>query len=158
MMIALLLAIAAPQIVFQAEATPAAAVRLGDIADLEALPPDLRRRAGALVLLPHPYAETAIEHHRLASRARSLLPGLAPWLTEPGDGRLRIRALVPAPAGDAFVKVDGEVGAGTIVSVISSNGAVSIERQGVATQPGRYGRHVFVRFLDGAVVAARCCR
>ncbi|WP_186209013.1 hypothetical protein [Burkholderia gladioli] len=94
-------------------------VTLGDAADLAALPPALRQRAQALVLIAlAPSAKTAqVDEQRLSDAARHGIPMLAPWLADTPPRRIeivrriagpRMAALdaAPSPAACVTLRVD----------------------------------------------------
>lgn len=106
---------------FHADATVAGAhVSLADIADLTALPRDLRQDAGGL-----PIAAFGIGQDRLtlsdpdvAARARALMPTLARWLPA-GQGTVVVIRKPPAPAASRAarcVRVLRSLAAGTLAA------------------------------------------
>ncbi|MFM2411379.1 MAG: hypothetical protein RL481_2207 [Pseudomonadota bacterium] len=130
---------------------------LGQVADLQILPADLRQQASVLPLMKRA-GDGSIEHRQLASRARSLMPALSPWLRGPFKGHLALSArnvpqtmpMANCGSGDeAIVK-----GAELIVHVTA--GPFNIQRDAIALQSGRPGERLFVRTTDGEVLVAQC--
>lgn len=133
------------------------AITLGAIADLKDLPAELRARAEVLVLYPIPPSKhaTVIEQSKLASRARSLLPALSPWLTGKFEGKVKIgNASQSPPVLTAFC---GEgIPKGALVPSVLNAGWYRIERKMEAIQQGEQGMPFFVRTSDGDVTTVYC--
>ncbi|MBS0503421.1 MAG: hypothetical protein JSS55_06375 [Proteobacteria bacterium] len=133
-------------------------VALGQVADLSVLPGSLRRRASGLALMARPARATLIRHRLLASRARALMPALRPWLTEDQAGILQLAPHADVQPVQLIAAGASEPARGASVAVLTRIGLVTIERRGTAVQDARRGERAFVRFADGSVVSARCCR
>lgn len=143
-----------PQIVFRDVMTPVAQIRLGDVADLRALPQTMRLRASALELAQSP-RNKAWRHSDLAARARALMPALGPWLSGSYRGRLRF-ASEPARTPIVAIAARTPVARGDTVSTRLTTGIFTIEREATALQAGVPGAPIFVRVGDD-VVTAICC-
>jgi hypothetical protein len=155
-------AVAAPvparQIVFAEQIVAGEQVLvLNKAADLSVLPDALRKKAAGLPILPiGSDAQNGIyAHSQLASRARSLMPVLGPWLAGPFEGTLKISPkehLLAALCGGG----DGgiEKGAPVVVRVIA--GPFRIEREATALQHAKAGERLFVRTADGKALTAKC--
>jgi hypothetical protein len=134
-------------------------LRLADIADVSALPAPLRDRAGSLALMTLPDSNDPL-HLRgedIASRARSLLPALAPWLTD-----LKGKVVVTRRNADPltpWANATRPVGIrkGDSVQVTVSAGIYKIERQGIAMSDVQPGDGLFVKTKDGKAVSVMCC-
>lgn len=133
-------------------------VILGQIADLSAVPESLRRRASDLVLMERPAQPAAISYQSLASRARSLMPALRPWLNKVQVGTLRLNGHYDAHPVELIAADASDMIEGANVTVVTRAGPFTIERRGTAVQDARSGESSFVRFADGTVVSAACCR
>lgn len=133
-------------------------VTLGQVADLSALPIALRGRASDLALMERPGKATAIPHRALAGRARSLMPALRPWLGAAQSGVLRFSPHYDARPGQLIVAGAPEAARGARVAVVTQAGPFRIERRGTLVQDADGGARAFVRFVDGSVVSAACCR
>lgn len=148
-----------PPIAFKDEAVAARGpVTLGQVADVSALPASMRRRASDLVLIERPARVVTVSHRVLASRARSLMPALAPWLGEIRSGTLRLEAHHDAQPVRLVSDGGSRAIRGGSVTVVTRAGPFTIERRGTAVQDARSGERGFVRFADGSVVSATCCR
>jgi hypothetical protein len=137
--------------------TSAQVVRLGNIADLSSVPISLRPQAAALALFETTPVEQVVGQHQVASRARSLMPALGPWLSRPYSGVVRIEGrFVQGPK--TVVESNGPDGvvAGAAVITRLRLGIYTIERNGLALQPAKFGERLFVRTSDG-VLSAYCC-
>jgi hypothetical protein len=133
-------------------------IPLSALADLSAMPATVRPQAAALNLftMPPRRKEQRLRHTALASRARSLMPLLAPCLLGDHLGETRIRF---GPPPIAVMAVPGQASAiqtGDRVSARIRTGIVTIERKGVALQPAQAGDRLFLRTPDGAL-SALCC-
>lgn len=130
---------------------------LGQVADIQMLPAELRAQAFVLPLLGRREAKI-IEHSKLASRARSLMPALVPWLRGPFEGQLVVSArgtqsLMPMASCDGS---DGGVTRGEALVVRVSTGPFLIQREGVAMQDAHPGERLFVRTAEGSALVVQC--
>jgi hypothetical protein len=133
-------------------------VRLADVADLSALPPQLRERAAATPVARLRFAEQTLSSRDIARRARASTPALTTWLPPAADQPIHVRwtrtetavaeAVAAAPAAPA-------VQAGDRLTVRVDVGPVTVEREVRALQPARAGGEVFVRTPEGVVLRAR---
>jgi hypothetical protein len=130
---------------------------LGQVADLEVLPADLRQHAAVLPLLSR-RRDGLIEHSQLASRARSLMPALAPWLRGPFEGRVAVfaRNVPPAMPMASCDAGEGGVPKGEELTVRVTSGPFDIQRQATALQSAKPGERLSVRTADGAALAVQC--
>lgn len=134
------------------------AVTLAEVADISVLPPDIRAQAAALVLykLPKSRKPTRLPREALASRARSLLPILNPWLANRYEGDVVVNAdvasqnLPSADCGD-----DGLDAGGSVMARLES-GAFAIERSVRLLQPAEPGGRFFAQTSDGGVMTVFC--
>ena len=134
---------------------PQAALRLGDVADMAEVPPELRARASALVLARG--REARVWSHRyLAARARSLMPALGPWLIGDYPGTLRIDQ-ARGRNQPVMALIDKlPVAYGDKLTARATTGIFTIDREATALQPAESGTFVFVRTRDG-VIKSLCC-
>lgn len=133
-------------------------VRLGDIADLSALPEALRARAIATPVARVREGSQSLSTRVMAARARAAIPGLSPWLTVEGDDLVHVtsvrEATPPAPrVAVASIPVSAVL-AGDVLTLHIEVGPVTVERPVRALQSGSAGRYVFVRTADGSVIRA----
>jgi hypothetical protein len=130
---------------------------LGEVADVQKLPADLRVQAAALPLIARS-GDKVFQHRQLASRARSLMPALAPWLRGPFEGQLAVSAR-GAQWAMPMASCDGSeegVAKGDTLAVRISTGPFSIEREGVAMQDAQSGDRLFVRTAEGSALVVQC--
>jgi hypothetical protein len=130
---------------------------LGQVADVRKLPANLRAQAAALPLMVRGPGGR-IEHRQLASRARSLMPALAPWLRGRFEGRLTVASRDAQPAMP-MASCDGsedDVATGDVLAVRITVGPFLIERNGVAMQDARPGERLFIRTADGNALVVQC--
>jgi hypothetical protein len=135
-------------------------ITLGQVADLSELPSDIRQRAKDLPLISFASTnrELILEHSRLASRARSLMPALSPWLRDDVTGRsiaISVAARNAALNADCGSGIDGVAHGDTVVISIKA-GPFMVERQTRALQSAKPGQKFFVRTIDDSVLTARC--
>lgn len=156
----LLAASAAGTIAFapQAEVT-GSVVRLGDVAELSALPATLRARAAALPVaqLPQDQRRTVLDRADLAARARSLMPVLRDLLPT-GSAPLTIlrhTALPDLPLASGASPA--RIARGEAVEVVVRSGPFAIRRSARALQDGVAGGTLFVVADGRDVLAAACC-
>jgi hypothetical protein len=134
-------------------------ITLGDVANLESLPVPLRKQASALpMMMVGGSGGRAIQHSQLASRARSLMPALAPWLHGSFEGQLVIsgrfaQSRLPMARCDSGPEAV-EIGRAVVVRVTA--GPYQIERKATALQSARAGDRLFVRTADGDALAVQC--
>ena len=134
---------------------PQAALRLGDVAEMAEIPPELRARASALVIARDRIARVG-SHRHLAARARSLMPALGPWLTGDYPGTLRIDK-VRGRRQPVLVLADKfPVAYGDKLTARTTIGIFTIDREATALQSAESGALVFVRTRDG-VIRSLCC-
>ncbi len=133
-------------------------VRLGDVADLSALPEPLRARAGTTPVARVGEGPQTLSTRRLAARARAAMPGLSPWLAAEADGVVEVvsapvetPAPVPNPVAVAPVS---PISPGDVLTLRVTVGPVTVEREVRALQAGAPGQPVFVRTDDGVVLRA----
>ena len=153
-------AAAVPAILFAPQASlPTAHVRLGDIADVSALPADLQSRAAALELavLPRDTRRTVIDRAWLASRARALVPGLAPYLGAQTGSVVILRHALAAPVPVVRGADAGSIHRGETVEVFVRAGPVAVTRAATALQDAVPGGMLFVVTQERSVLAAQCC-
>jgi hypothetical protein len=110
---------AQPEISFAPQAMAKGShVVLADVADLSAIPAALRPAAAALPIAAFAQGQErlVVTRSQLAARVRALMPALAPWLSEPGDGTVVVSriadAAVPAGAQARCVRLARRVEAG----------------------------------------------
>jgi hypothetical protein len=130
---------------------------LDKVADLSVLPDALRKSAAELSILPvgSDAQRGSYTHSQLASRARSLMPALGPWLVGPFEGTLTISHRENLPA--ALCNGDDEgIAKGAPVVVRFVAGPFQIERAATALQPAKAGERLFVRTADGEALAVKC--
>lgn len=132
-------------------------VTLDAVADLQNLPADIRTDARQLILyrLAERQRETVLDHAKLASRARALLPALAPWLSGEFEGAVRIEH---AARSALRLEMDcGEgISKGDAVTAKIEAGWFQVERKLEALQNGSEGLAFFARTSDGDVVKIYC--
>jgi hypothetical protein len=147
-------------VVFRDEATVTSrSVTLGQIANLDTLPPSMKVEAATIHLFDFRPRQKQIRvtQSDLVSRARSLLPSLAPCLPRQQTGDVTI-SFGDARISPIFVRSTSGTGfkSGDKVATRLDAGIFSIEREGVAMQDGVPGARAFVRTRDG-VLSALCC-
>lgn len=156
----LLAASAAATISFapQAEVT-GPLVRLGDVADLSALPATLRTRAAALPVaqLVRDQRRTVLDRADLAARARALMPVLRDLLPAGSApvAILRHTALPQLPMASGASPA--RIARGEAVEVVVRSGPFTIRRSARALQDGVPGENLFVVADGRDVLAAACC-
>lgn len=131
-------------------------VVLGDVASLQALPPKLQEAARQLVLMPAPkwHEVRIVRHSFLASRARSMMPVLSPWLAGSQTGMAEIARGSNPRMDVTTVKLDG-------IQIVKSEhlrakvrvGVFTIERDVTALQPASPGGQFFARTESGEVLS-----
>lgn len=134
-------------------------VRLGDVADLSAVPPLLREKARALVLidLREDRRRTVVDVAGLASRARALMPVLAPLLRS-ATGQVVIARHQARPALPEACGVEaGGIAKGESVTLRIRFGPVTIERAVRALQAADAGQQLFVSTPARDVIEALAC-
>ncbi|HYC68878.1 hypothetical protein [Brevundimonas sp.] len=133
-------------------------VRLGDVADLSAVPEPLRARAVDTPVARVIGGSQSLSIRVMAARARAALPGLSPWLAIEGDGVVRITSAPiespTAPANSPTSAPAPSVSAGDVLTLRVTVGPVTVEREVRALQAGVPGGALFVRTADGAVLRA----
>lgn len=132
----------------------AAELKLGDIADVSKLPSYLRIKAAKLRLYAMPKGVHRFDHVQLASRARSLMPTLGPWLSE-AQGELVAYRGARQVALQAQCGSDG-LDRGARANVSIDAGPFRIEREVWLLQRAEPGRRFFAKTSDGDVIAAVC--
>lgn len=135
-----------------------AELTLQEVADLSSLPTELRAKAASLRLavLAENAQSVILEHAYLASRARSLLPALAPWLQAGGTGQLSVvQSRFMSSSFGATCGVDG-IKKGQRVSVHVSLRGIMVQRRAEALQSAGSGQGFFARTSDGSVLKATC--
>ncbi len=134
-------------------------VHLGDVADLSAVPASLRERAAALELvrLVRDQRRVVLDRADLASRARSLLPALAPLLAMDHGPVVVLRHVGAAPLPQVSGANDLGIAKGETVQLTVRSGPVTVQRSARALQAGQAGGQVFVMTEERAVLAAVCC-
>ena len=159
-LISLSLLAGASLIEFLPEAQPARRlVQLGDLADLSALPMELRDPAHRLEILsvPDQTMEMSIQSRDISARARSLMPILANWLPKTSsEVKISFRSFDPRPA----IKASGsELGIkkGEAVTFTVKSGIFEIARTRIAMEAVRLGNKFFVRTTDRKPVSVLCC-
>lgn len=144
--------------------SPEAVVRndillLSDVADVSVLPLELRERAAVLPLmkLNGTLNGQTIRIAAIASRARSLLPALAPWLQH-AEGTIFIvrRKNVPMQPVAGATRKDG-IAKDDIVRVTVTAGIFKVERQTIAMSDAKMGEGMFVRTQEGKALSVICC-
>jgi hypothetical protein len=155
----LLLLLAAAQIHFASQAILAGpVVRLGDVADLRAVPAAYRDRAASLVVARLTLDRSAFEldGDAMASRARAQMPVLGPLLPN-GIGPIAAVRHASLPfAPRVLSQGAADIKAGDPIAVEIAAGNLRIVREAVALQPGGKGQKMFVK-VDGGVLSASCC-
>lgn len=147
-----------PQLVFaegiRASETP---LTLSDITDVRILPKALRERAAGLEILPADSKNKNVvyDHRMLASRARSLMPVLGPWLNGSYEGRLLIDRPDNLPVALCSGK-DGSAQKGATMIIQVTSGPFQIERQATALQSAAVGQRFFAQTADGQTITTRC--
>ncbi len=156
----LISASALPAIAFAPEAeVSGSTVRLGDVAELSAVPAALRSRAAALPLvrLELDQRRTVLDRADLAARARALMPVLRDLLPA-GSAPvtiLRHTGLPDLPL--ATGQSAGVIRKGEPVSVAVRAGPVVIRRSAKALQGAGPGQQLFVATAERDVLTAVCC-
>lgn len=134
---------------------PTATLRLGDVAEMADVPPQLRVRASALVIARDGQAKVW-SHRYLAARARSLMPALGPWLAGDYPGTLRIDETRGQKQPILALTDRLPVAYGDKLTARATIGIFMIDRDATALQPAESGAFVFVRTRDG-VMKSLCC-
>ena len=138
--------------------TADAVLLLSEAADLSALPRELQARAGSLQLatLPPSLTTVVLDHKYLASRARSLLPALSPWLRADSEGQMAISRRDKRKSGfRAACGADG-LQKGQMIPLNLSVSGIMIERTAEVMQSAKPGQKFFARAADGDVLTAIC--
>lgn len=136
-------------------------MRLGDVADISALPPRLKERASEVVVASLRDEQQTLSSRDLAARARAALPGLTDWLPSSPDHAVQVtwtraQAATASPvAAVARPPEEPAVRAGDALTIRIRVGAVTVEREVRALQAGWPGRRLFVRTPEGAALAVR---
>ncbi len=134
-------------------------LRLGDVADVNALPLVLRQKARALVLmrLSHSRGPIVLKLSDIASRARSLMPSLGPWVP-PQKGTLLLVRRTQSPLKImAIANTAGGITKNDKVRVKIEAGSFTIEREGIALSHAKPGETLFIRTPDRKALSAQCC-
>ncbi|WP_157215388.1 hypothetical protein [Flavisphingomonas formosensis] len=135
-------------------------LRFGDVAELEALPTALRKRAASLPLLRLPGRQRQFDLASgwIAARGRGQMPALACWLAASTGGVSRVRVTLRSPA-PSIRRRDPPVASGAHrterLTLVSNSGVVRVSRVVEALQDARPHQRLFVRTEDGSVVSAR---
>ncbi|WP_088307319.1 hypothetical protein [Novosphingobium sp. B 225] len=147
-------------ITFAAEAeVTGPTVRLGDVAELSAVPESLRRQAAGLPLarLALDQRRTVMDRAELAARARALMPVLRDLLPA-GSAPVTILRHTGLPALPlASGAAPGLIRKGEPVSVAVRAGPVMIRRSAKALQGATAGEQLFVATAERDVLTAVCC-
>ena len=153
-------AAASAAITFSPEAAiTSSVVHLGDVADLSALPSTLRQRAAALELvrLAQDRRRVVLDRADLVSRARALMPALAPLLPAGGASVVVLRHVGAAPLPSARGDQPGGIAKSEPVTVTVRIGSVTVTRAARAMQAGQPGGQFFVLTAEHAVLSVECC-
>ncbi|MBS0253870.1 MAG: hypothetical protein JSS36_01325 [Proteobacteria bacterium] len=153
---ALVLVLAAGLMLADEVRTRAEVIRLGDVADVAALPPSLRDAAARLELarVRRDAATATIPRAFLAAQARARLPALAAWLPAERQGGVVVVRRPVAAMQPVAIAGGGPIHRGTAVVVQVSAGPVIIRRGGLALGEASLGQHLFVSARDGSVISA----
>jgi hypothetical protein len=136
----------------------ATSLTLGEVADLSVLPSEMRSSAAALVVVTIQKSRTigSVPHAVLASRARSLMPALGPWLPSEQQGSVNIAPRANTNLG--FTARCGEDGLekGASVTLRLTTRDISIDRSALVLQTAKSGQRFFAKAADGTVLNATC--
>jgi hypothetical protein len=126
--------------------------KLGDVADLSNLPPEVRARAATMAVARHGSAPVQTLEG-IQRRLRAQMPILRCWLaaSEPTTIRIAYHPSRPAslPAREWAWQTATDVQPGDEIHLTVNAGPVRIDRQVRALQPARAGQRLFVRDADG---------
>lgn len=130
---------------------------LGAVTDVSQLPQPLRDRATALKLfaLPSTRQDLVIDHARITSRVRALMPALSAWLPKTDAGVIRITRF-NSTLRDASGQCGEGLSPGEAVAVSVDGGWFRVEREVTALQEAKPGHGFFARTADGQVLRASC--
>lgn len=132
-------------------------ITLGDVANLDSVPAELRSRAAGISLfrLPHKRRKVEIDHAYLVSRSQSLMPMLSVWLPKSPKGTLSINRIV-AEAKFASASCETGLAKGAATTVAVDAGWFRVERKVEAMQEALPGQRFFGRTEDGQIIQAYC--
>ena len=131
-------------------------VRLGDVATLIEAGRLAALRGRVIAELPVAGGSIMLSRTAVASLVRRAAPDLIVVAGAPGTITFiaPVRSVRRAPPGSQPRAAVRPVASGVRLTLVSSVGAVTIERSVTTLQPARPGRRVFVRDTDGNVVVA----
>lgn len=144
--------------------TPEVVVRndilyLGDVADVSALPINIRNRAEKLPLmrLPENRSPVMLDVSDIAARARSLIPALAPWFQKSVGTVSILRRRDDPMRLMANATQDNSIAKDERVRVTIVAGIYTVERQGIAMSNAKAGERLFVKTENRKVLSVTCC-
>lgn len=129
-------------------------LRLGDVADLSALPPALAERAGrtALLRVDRRTLQTSVARSDLAAQAGARLPILAGCFNTADGDPVLIRRKTGDETPRVRIAAEARVSKGEPVAVQIASGPFTIERSGFAAGEAGPGERLFVRTANGQVI------
>jgi hypothetical protein len=132
---------------------------LGDVVDMGTLPADLRDRSATLPLMKLPKGSDPLTLRTadIASRARALMPALAPWFQKTNGIVLVLRRKADPMRLVAGATQEGGIAKDDRVSVTLVAGIYTIKRQGIAMSDAKIGERLFVKTEDRKALSAICC-
>jgi hypothetical protein len=135
-------------------------VTLGTVADLSRLPKPLRTKARQIMLFQIPDGERYVRLPliQIASRARSLLPALIPWLPRAPTGDVILaRSVKSSVRMVAAASAQGSIEAGSPINVSVYSGVFRIDLGAIAMQKGQKGGYFFAKSSTGKLLRVECC-
>jgi hypothetical protein len=132
---------------------------LGQVIDASVLPIELRDRAAKLPLIKLPKGTTALTLRTsdIESRARSIMPALAPMFKNTNGTVLVLRRKEDPMRLVASATKENGINKGDRTRVKIVAGIYTIERQGIALSDAKAGERLFVKTEDRKALSVICC-